>query len=156
MTYAVGDIGRYPSVAARLLPLNNQSARETSLLDAAKFARMIAAARVATIVWPNAAFLLAFDQDAYYDSPNFLWFRGRFDSFVYVDRVIVSNAHRRAGLGRLLYVDLLRRAEYLPSRASPARSTSFHRIRHRTRSTPTTSSIIAATPGTSSPINPGA
>jgi hypothetical protein len=62
MTYAVGDIGRYPPVAARLLPLNNQSARETSLLDAAKFARMIAAARVATIVWPNVAFLLAFDQ----------------------------------------------------------------------------------------------
>jgi predicted GNAT superfamily acetyltransferase len=112
MTYAVSDIGRYPAVAARLLPINNQSARETSLLDAGKVARMIAAARVATMVWPDAAFLLAFDQDADYDSPNFLWFRERFDSFLYVDRVIVSKTHRRAGLGRLLYEDLFRRAEY--------------------------------------------
>jgi uncharacterized protein len=33
--------------------------------------------------------MLAFDQDADYDSPNFLWFRERLARFVYADRVVV-------------------------------------------------------------------
>ena len=39
------------------------------------------------------------------------WFRQRLDRFrLYIDRVIVSATHRRHGLGRLLYEDLIRRA----------------------------------------------
>jgi uncharacterized protein len=110
VTYSINDIGDDPAIRANLLPLNNESARETSPLDAAKLARMIEAARVATFAEPDAAFLLAFDQDAAYDSPNFIWFRQRFDSFLYIDRVIVGAAYRRSGLGRLLYDDLFRRA----------------------------------------------
>lgn len=113
MTYAIDDIGSDPAIRASLLPLNNESARETSPLDAAKLARMLEAARVATLAGPGAAFLLAFDQDADYDSPNFIWFRERFDTFLYVDRVIVGAAYRRSGLGRLLYEDLFRKAEQL-------------------------------------------
>jgi len=45
--------------------------------------------------WNLDAFLLAFDQDARYDSPNFLWFCARYPRFVYVDRIVVR--HRRAG-----------------------------------------------------------
>jgi hypothetical protein len=52
------------------------------------------------------AFLLAFDQDAAYDSPNFLWFRERFPRFVYVDRVVVGPAARGRGLARRLYDEL--------------------------------------------------
>jgi predicted GNAT superfamily acetyltransferase len=113
VTYSINDIGDDPAIRANLLPLNNESARETSPLDAAKLARMIEAARVATFAGPGAAFLLAFDQDAAYDSPNFIWFRERFDSFIYIDRVIVGAAYRRSGLGRLLYEDLFRKAERL-------------------------------------------
>lgn len=113
MAYAIDDIGDDPAIRVSLLPLNNESARETSALDAAKLARMIEAARVATVAGPGGAFLLAFDQDADYDSPNFIWFRERFDRFLYIDRVIVGAAHRRSGLGRLLYEDLFRRAEQL-------------------------------------------
>jgi predicted GNAT superfamily acetyltransferase len=113
MEYAIGDIGDDPAIRASLLSLNDQNVRETSALDAGKLARMIAAARVATVAGPGAAFLLVFDQDADYDSDNFLWFRERFDSFLYIDRVIVGEAHRRLGLGRLLYEDLFRRAERL-------------------------------------------
>jgi uncharacterized protein len=113
VTYSIRDIGDDPAIRASLLPLNNESARETSPLDAAKLARMIEAARVATFAGAGAAFLLAFDQDAAYDSPNFIWFRERFDRFLYVDRVIVGANYRRSGLGRLLYEDLFRRAERL-------------------------------------------
>lgn len=52
------------------------------------------------------AFLLAMDETADYGSLNFLWFRSRYDRFVYIDRVVVSPTHRRAGLGGRLYADL--------------------------------------------------
>lgn len=54
-----------------------------------------------------AAFLLAMDESADYDSLNFLWFRSRYPRFVYIDRVVVGPDHRRAGLAASLYADLL-------------------------------------------------
>jgi predicted GNAT superfamily acetyltransferase len=113
MIQAIKDIGGAPAIRASLLALNNKNAGQTSPLDAEKLARMLEAARVATIVEPGVAFLLAFDRDADYDGRNFIWFRERFDAFLYIDRVIVGEAHRRLGLGRLLYADLFRRAEEL-------------------------------------------
>jgi len=58
-----------------------------------------------------AAFLLAMDESADYDSLNFLWFRSRYSRFVYIDRVVVGPEHRRAGLGASLYADLLEWAQ---------------------------------------------
>jgi predicted GNAT superfamily acetyltransferase len=43
------------------------------------------------------AFLLALDQDADYDSPNFRWFSARYPRFVYVDRIVVASAARGRG-----------------------------------------------------------
>jgi predicted GNAT superfamily acetyltransferase len=56
------------------------------------------------------AFLLAFSEEAAYDSPNFLWFRDRYPRFVYIDRIVVLPSRRRSGIGRLLYADLEREA----------------------------------------------
>jgi uncharacterized protein len=56
------------------------------------------------------ALLLAFDQDADYDSPNFLWFRTRYPRFVYVDRIVVAPAARRHGHARHLYGELFEHA----------------------------------------------
>jgi predicted GNAT superfamily acetyltransferase len=56
------------------------------------------------------AFLLAFDEVADYDSENFLWFRARYERFVYVDRVAVSPCARGRGYARLLYEALFARA----------------------------------------------
>ncbi len=56
------------------------------------------------------AFLLAFDQRADYRSRNFIWFRERFEAFVYVDRVAVAAEARGRGHARRLYADLLRHA----------------------------------------------
>ena len=111
MTYAIEEIGDDAAIGAKLLALNNEHAAETSLLTAEKFDRMIAAARVATRIGEDAAFLLGFDRGDAYDGANFAWFRERFESFLYVDRVVVGQAWRRLGLGRLLYEDLFRRAQ---------------------------------------------
>ncbi len=53
---------------------------------------------------------MAFDQDADYDSPNYLWFRERYPRFVYVDRIVVAPAVRKRGLANRLYEDLFEAA----------------------------------------------
>jgi uncharacterized protein len=96
--------------AAALLALNNAHAEELSLLSAETLAHLVDQAFMACRVGRADALLLAFDQDAGYDGVNFLWFRARFDRFVYVDRVVVDAAHRGRGLARALYEALFERA----------------------------------------------
>jgi uncharacterized protein len=93
-----------------LLALNNANARETSLLTRERFDQLVGAARIALYCSPAAALLLAFEQSDDYDGGHFLWFRGRLDRFIYIDRVIVAAQYRRHGFGRLLYADVFQRA----------------------------------------------
>jgi predicted GNAT superfamily acetyltransferase len=95
---------------ARLLGLNNDNAAQTSLLTDQRLRSMLGEAFLATGIGDLDAFLIAFDQDAPYDSPNFLWFRDRFQRFVYVDRVATASACRGRGLAGRLYADLIERA----------------------------------------------
>jgi hypothetical protein len=91
---------------AAALALNNAHAVELSWLDAQRFAELVERAFVARRIGDVEALLLAFDQDADYGSPNFLWFRERYPRFVYVDRVVVAPAYLGRGLARRLYDDL--------------------------------------------------
>jgi predicted GNAT superfamily acetyltransferase len=91
---------------AALLALNNAHAVELSWLEPERLAHLVAEAFVARRVGVADALLLTFDQAADYDSPNFLWFRERYDAFVYVDRVVVADGARSRGLARRLYDDL--------------------------------------------------
>ena len=91
------------------LALNNAHAVELSELDAPRFAGLIGDAFLACRI-EDLAFLLAFDQDAPYDSPNFLWFRERYRRFVYVDRIVVATQARGLGHARHLYGELFDRA----------------------------------------------
>jgi len=111
MTPEIKDLHIELAARDELLRLNNWSARETSMLTRQRFDSMISAAFVATYIEPRAAFLLAFAESDDYDGGHFQWFRKRFDAFLYIDRVIVAEHCRRQGLGRLLYVDVFKRAE---------------------------------------------
>ena len=75
-----------------------------------RFDQLVNSARVALFVPPAAAFLLAFEQSDDFDGGHFLWFRGQFDKFLYIDRVVVAEEHRGQGLGRLLYAEVFKRA----------------------------------------------
>lgn len=85
-----------------LRDLNNEHARELSFADNARFAHLVAGAFFAAHIGAEA-FIIAFDQDADYDSENFLWFRHRFSRFVYVDRVVTAAAARGRGHAAVLY-----------------------------------------------------
>src|SRR6185312_3741655 len=65
---------------------------------------------MAACIGEAEALLLAFDQNAQYDNPNFNWFRQRFDRFVYIDRVVVAPERRGRGLAQALYRALFREA----------------------------------------------
>lgn len=92
-----------------VLSLNNAAGRNILALDAAKLRYFYERAtyfRVAVIGQQLAGFLIALDQDAGHDSPNFQWFRGRLDRFMYIDRIVIGKAHRGIGLGRIFYADV--------------------------------------------------
>ncbi len=99
-----------PRLFDQLLALNNAHAAELSPLDAGRLTDLLGQAFLASCVADGEGLMIALDQAADYDSPNFLWFRARYDRFVYVDRVVVSPAARGRGYGRRLYEALFTRA----------------------------------------------
>lgn len=95
---------------AAILDLNAESEHFLSPLDAPRLQRLHAQAayhRVVEIGDAVAAFLLAFREDADYDSPNFRWFTCQFPQFLYIDRVVVAAAAQGRGLGARLYQDII-------------------------------------------------
>lgn len=98
------------SAQAALRALNNANARDTSLLTAEEWGALVAGSFAATCTADATALLIALDQGADYRSANFRWFQARRRRFVYVDRIAVSEHHRRQGLAARLYHDLFERA----------------------------------------------
>lgn len=94
-----------------MLALNQVHQVETSSLDNAALDQMLDAAFYADCAGDGAdGLIIAFDQDGDYDSPNFLWFKARYDRFCYVDRIIVADHARGRGLARTFYTNLFERA----------------------------------------------
>jgi predicted GNAT superfamily acetyltransferase len=89
-----------------ILALNNAHAAELSWLEPNELSRLLEQAFYSRRIGEADAFLLAFDQDARYESPNFQWFRDHYRRFVYVDRVVVAGHARGRGHARRLYADL--------------------------------------------------
>lgn len=95
---------------ADILALNNEHAAELSWLEAERLSFLLGEAFYARRIGDLEAFIMTFDQEANYDSPNFLWFCERYERFIYVDRVVVA-AHARPRHARRLYQDLFEHAE---------------------------------------------
>ena len=92
-----------------ILALNQESVHFTSPMDLARLTHLdtqSAYHRVIELDGEVVAFLLALREGADYPNPNYGWFSGRFDSFLYVDRIVISSAQQGKRLGRALYDDL--------------------------------------------------
>lgn len=110
ISITVKDLEGESPLLSALLALNSAHEVELSPLSQARIRHLTAQAFAATRIGEVEAFLIAFDQGAYYDSPNFIWFRNRFERFVYVDRIVVARDARGRGHARRLYNDLFERA----------------------------------------------
>jgi len=104
------EVGPGTPLGKTLLALNNEHASELSWLEPERLRHLVQQAFVVRRIGNLDAFLLAFDQGAQYDSPNFLWFRARYPRFVYVDRIVVAASARGRGHARRLYDDLFKQA----------------------------------------------
>lgn len=109
---SITDVDASPAapLGETLLVLNNAHAQELSWLEPERLQHLVKQAFLARRIGNLDAFMLALDQDAPYDSPNFLWFRARYPRFVYVDRVVVASSARARGYARRLYLDLFEQA----------------------------------------------
>lgn len=56
------------------------------------------------------AFCMVLGPQADYGSGNFIWFRDRYDRFVYLDRIAVAPSFRRRGIGSAMYAEVERLA----------------------------------------------
>jgi len=99
-----------PTAEPAVLALNNAHAAELSWLDRVRLTLLLRQAFHARRIGQVDGFLLAFDENAPYDSPNYLWFCQRYRRFVYVDRVVVAPGARGRGYAGMLYADLFDRA----------------------------------------------
>lgn len=58
---------------------------------------------VAEVNGELAAFLIAIRERQPYDSENYVWFSEKYPQFLYIDRIVIDEPFRAAGLGRALY-----------------------------------------------------
>lgn len=91
------------ALRAQLLALNNDHAAELSYKTEEQFADLLDRASVVLAEPQGLALLVGFHQHCAYDNPNFDWLKARYSRFIYIDRVVVSEAARGQGLARKLY-----------------------------------------------------
>ena len=48
-------------------------------------------------------FIFLYDEKTEYNSLNYLYFKNRYQNFLYVDRIIVAKEHQKKGYGQQLY-----------------------------------------------------
>ncbi|HUA80327.1 MAG TPA: GNAT family N-acetyltransferase [Dyella sp.] len=112
MALAIRDVREHDLDA--VLALNNTAGRSILVLDAAQLRYFYDHAdyfRVAEIDGELAGFLIALRNGQEYASPNYRWFAEHYPAFVYIDRIVIANAYRRHGLGRIFYCDVNSYAE---------------------------------------------
>ena len=112
MALAIRDVSEHDLDA--VLALNNAAGRSIIALDAVQLRYFFERAdyfRVAEIDGHLAGFLIALREGSDYQSPNYRWFAERYPQFAYIDRIVIANAYRRHGLGRIFYCDVTSYAE---------------------------------------------
>jgi len=107
MALAIRDVREHELEA--VLALNNAAGTGILATDAARLRHLYDIAhyfRVAEVDGAIAGFLIALRADADYASPNYRWFQAHYESFVYIDRIVIGSAWQGHGLGRIFYCDV--------------------------------------------------
>lgn len=105
VTVRNADVGDLPT----LLAINEAATPHVNSIPLAQlqwFHQHASYFRVAVLDDAMAGLLIALTPGLDYDSLNYRWFERRYESFVYVDRIITADWARQRGVGRTLYADL--------------------------------------------------
>ena len=94
----------------RVLSLNNEFAKETSYLEPEGLKKLLSCTYFVKTIGELDAFVTAMDHNSPHDGINFSWFKERYQSFAYVDRVITANHARGQGHAKALYLALMEQA----------------------------------------------
>jgi predicted GNAT superfamily acetyltransferase len=92
--------------AAAVLELNQSHLDGVGPLDLERQAWLVSLTDACLVVEDDGAvvgFVMTLAPGTAYDSANYAWFGERYDTFGYLDRVVVADSHQRRGLGRMLY-----------------------------------------------------
>jgi predicted GNAT superfamily acetyltransferase len=95
-----------PRDHAEVLALNARDVDVLSPMDADRLAWILARCAAPLVVEDDEGvlgFCLAIDSGTDYDGEHYAWFSRRYDAFLYLDRIAVSDRARRRGVGSLLY-----------------------------------------------------
>ena len=102
-----------PSDFSYVLRLNEKDVEVLSPMDEARadyFLETSELFQIAEVDGEPAAFMIVMREGADYTSENYIWFSKQYEKFLYVDRIVIDERFRRAGLGRYLYEQLFRYA----------------------------------------------
>ena len=93
-----------------IININASEEEKTSPIDVARITQLNFWSdyhRVAVEGDQVVGFLLVMSDASDYDGGHFRWFVERYASFLYVDRIVIDQAHAGLGVGRALYCDLI-------------------------------------------------
>ena len=93
-----------------IININASEEEKTSPIDIARITQLNFWSdyhRVAVEGDQVVGFLLVMSDASDYDGGHFRWFVERYASFLYVDRIVIDQAHAGRGVGRALYCDLI-------------------------------------------------
>jgi predicted GNAT superfamily acetyltransferase len=94
---------------ASVLALNNSAVPNVNAIALEVLERIVGLANYFRVV-PDAGgiagFVICIPSGTAYWSGNYAWFAERYDSFLYLDRVVVAERVRGQGVGALLYDDM--------------------------------------------------
>ncbi len=100
-----------------ILRLNEAAVPAVSSIDEPALAELHRQAQFLTLARSEgklAGFLLVLNEQADYASLNYQYFKNHYDRFLYVDRIVVSEACRGQGIGASLYTALFEAAPDIP------------------------------------------
>lgn len=105
-----------PADHEAILAMNQESVHFLSPLTVEKLQWLHDESEFSTVAEVDGqvgAFLIAFREGSSYDSVNYTWFADRYETFLYIDRIVVFKKNQGKGLGTLLYKDAFQRAALL-------------------------------------------
>jgi uncharacterized protein len=95
-----------PHDYAEALRINHADVDKLAPMDADRLQLLASMARHAHVVDIDgevAGLVITMPPGTAYDSDNYAWFSARYDNFLYLDRIVVSDRFRRRGVGSFIY-----------------------------------------------------